>query len=319
MADAAIAVSGLSKRYSSGIFRKTFRRGVDDVSFEVGRGEVFGCLGPNGAGKTTLLKLLLGLLRPDRGQVEILGHAHTDLGWRYRTGFLAEHPYLYDYLTAAEYLEYVGRLRDVPRDTLGVRRDQLLERLGLARARDVAVRRFSKGMVQRLGLAQALIGDPDLVFLDEPMSGLDPVGRRLVRDVILSLKNEGKTVFFSTHILPDAEALCDRVALIMGGRLRSTGRLDAILRVDVSHMEVLVSGLSMDAVVALAVPSARCNAMAERIRVEVEETHLGSLLRGVDAAGGRILGVQPIRQSLEEYFFREMAALETDTRWTTDD
>jgi len=316
---AALSVSGLTKRYAAGILRRTFRRGVEDISFDVSRGEVFGCLGPNGAGKTTLVKVLLRLLRPDSGRIEILGHAHADVGWRYKTGFLAEHPYLYDYLTAREYLDYVGRLREIPRDTLRARREQLLERLGLGRARDVAVRRFSKGMVQRLGLAQALIGDPDLVFLDEPMSGLDPVGRRLVRDVILSLKERGKTIFFSTHILPDAEALCDRVVVMMEGRLRSVGGLDEILRVDVSHMEVLVSGVSSEMVLGLGVPSVECDAIAERTRIRVEEAQLGSLLRSLDTAGARILMVQPVRQSLEDFFFKEMGTAESNPRWSMDD
>jgi len=315
----AVLVRGLTKTYRSGVLKKASRRGIEAIDLSVEPGEVFGCLGPNGAGKTTLVKLLLGLLMPDAGQVSILGHAHADRAWRLKTGYLAEHPYLYDYLTATEYLELVGRLREVPRDVLRARRDEWLERLGLVRARHVAVRRFSKGMVQRLGLAQAVIGDPELVFLDEPMSGLDPVGRRLVRDVILSLKERGKTIFFSTHILPDAEALCDRVVVMMEGRLRSVGRLDEILRVDVSHMEVLVSGASSEAVLGLGVPSVECEAIAERTRIRVEEAQLGSLLRSLDTAGARILTVQPVRQSLEDFFFKEMATAESNPRWSMDD
>jgi ABC-2 type transport system ATP-binding protein len=313
---AALSVVGLSKTYRYGLLFRTRRVGIAELAFRVLPGEVFGCLGPNGSGKTTILKCLLGIIRPDAGQISILGRPHEDATWKGRCGFLPENPYFYDYLTPIEYLDYAGRLLGLSAAVRRERGAELLERLGLQRVRDVAVRRFSKGMVQRLGLAQALINDPDLVFLDEPMSGLDPLGRHLVREVILSLKRAGKTVFFSTHILPDAESLCDRVAVLRAGRLVNVGRLDEILRLDVSHVELLVSGLTREQVQPFA-PQAQ--SIGERLRLEIEEAQVGSVLRQVDAAGGRILSVQPIRQSLEEFFVREMGAGEASGRWSMDD
>src|SRR6266568_999135 len=229
----ALETSGLSKSYPAGLFHRARRNALDEVSLSVPRGEVFGYLGPNGSGKTTTLKLLLGLLRPDRGSARVLGMPHTDRAWRYRAGYLPENPYLYDYLTPAEYLDYAGRLFGMPASERRERSRQVLQRVGLAESARVPMRRFSKGMLQRAGLAQALLNDPELVFLDEPMSGLDPIGRHMVKEVILDLRSRGRTVFFSTHILADAESLCDRVALLRDGRLVTIGRLDEILRIDI--------------------------------------------------------------------------------------
>jgi ABC-2 type transport system ATP-binding protein len=304
---AALEIEGLSKSYRVGHLRPAFRPALLDLTLKVEQGEVFGYLGPNGSGKTTTLKVLMGLLHPDRGSAFILGSPLSERAWRYRVGYLPEHPYLYDYLTAREYLDYVGRLFGL---SPAVRRDrarQLLDLLGLARAADLPLRRFSKGMVQKAGLAQALMNEPDLVFLDEPMSGLDPMGRRLVRNLILDLKERGKTVFFSTHILPDAETLCDRVALLRGGRLLREGRLDEILELAVSAMEVLVTGVDRSVLEAQTGLVAK-SAVGERWRLEVAEDRLGAIVGAVERAGGRILAVSPIRQSLEEYFFKEMAA-----------
>jgi ABC-2 type transport system ATP-binding protein len=313
----ALAVDSLTKSYSIGLFRRTRRVGVADLSLRVERGEVFGYLGPNGSGKTTTLKILVGLLQPDLGRIAILGHSHDSPAWRYRTGFLPEHPYFYDYLTPLEYLDFAGRLFGMSVTARRERASGLLEQLGLIRARNVAVRRFSKGMVQRLGLAQALLNDPDLVFLDEPMSGLDPLGRHLVRDLILSLKRAGRTVFFSTHILSDAESLCDRVALLRAGRLLSVGRLDQILRMEIAHFEVLATGIAGLAEDRIGGGPRRIERLAERVRIEVEESSLHEVLREVDAAGGRILSVQPVRQSLEDLFLKEMASGEGESGWTT--
>jgi ABC-2 type transport system ATP-binding protein len=314
---AALSVTDVSKYYVSGIVRRTRRVGVADLSFRVERGEVFGYLGPNGSGKTTTLKILVGLLRPDSGRIAILGHSHEEAAWRYRTGFLPEHPYFYDYLTPLEYLDFVGRLLGMSGTARRERSAELLDRLGLVRARHVALRRFSKGMVQRLGLAQALLNDPELVFLDEPMSGLDPLGRHLVRDLILSLKRAGKTVFFSTHILSDAESLCDRVALLRAGRLVNVGRLDQILSMDIAHFEVLATGIDEPASHKLVGDTRRIERLAERVRIEVEEGDLSAVLRDVEAAGGRILSVQPVRQSLEDFFLKEMVSTEGESGWTT--
>jgi ABC-2 type transport system ATP-binding protein len=300
----ALFLRGLEKSYPTGHIRQRRRPVLHGLTFGVARGEVFGYLGPNGSGKTTTLKILTGLLFPDAGEVRVLGHPLADRAWRFRVGFLPEHPYLYDYLTPREYLDYVGRLFGLSAAARKERAARLLALVGLERSADVAVRRFSKGMVQRAGLAQALVNDPELVILDEPMSGLDPLGRRLVRNVILDLKRAGKTVLFSTHILPDAETLCDRVAVLRAGRLLDVGRLADILDLKVAHMEVLVSGLDPAGLsggdVLVHQP------LGERHRLEVDERALGRVILEVERRGGRILGVQPVRQSLEDYFFKEM-------------
>jgi ABC-2 type transport system ATP-binding protein len=301
----ALRIRGLSKAYPVGHLRRTPRPALRNLDLDVEKGEVFGYLGPNGSGKTTTLKLLMRLVFPDAGEARILGCDLPDRRWRYRVGYLPEHPYLYDYLTPREYLDYAGRLFDMPVAQRRQRTDDLLERVGLTQARDLAMRRFSKGMVQRAGLAQALMNDPEMVFLDEPMSGLDPVGRRLVRELILDMKRAGKTVFFSTHILSDAETLCDRVAVLSGGSLVEVGRLEDILRIDVEHLEVLASGLSPAAAEALPHVRGR-HAVGERWRLEVTEQGLADAIRAITQAGGRILSVQPIRQSLEEHFMREI-------------
>jgi ABC-2 type transport system ATP-binding protein len=308
----ALSLHGLSKSYPVGHVFQARRPVLHGLSFEVGRGEVFGYLGPNGAGKTTTLKILTGLIARDAGEVKVLGHPLEDRRWRFRAGYLPENPYLYDYLSPREYLDYVGRLFGLPPAERRERARRLLDLVGLERSADLALRRFSKGMIQRAGLAQALMNDPELVLLDEPMSGLDPLGRRLVRNVILDLKKAGKTIFFSTHILPDAETLCDRVAVIRQGRLVDQGRLADILRLDVSHMEVLVSGVEANGLQTSGLEVA--GAVGERLRLHVEEKALGALIREVEAGGGRVLSVQPIRQSLEDYFFQLGGAAEAETR-----
>lgn len=304
---AAIRVTGLTKSFPVGFLGLKKRAVLRDLNLVVERNEIYGYLGPNGSGKTTTLKILMGLLSPDLGSVTILGAPLASPSWRHRCGFLPEHPYFYDYLTAREYLDYVGRLFALSRALRVERSRELLRLLGLERSAEQPLRRYSKGMVQRLGIAQALMNDPDLVFLDEPMSGLDPIGRHLVRNIILDLKRRGKTVFFSTHILPDAETLCDRVALIRAGELVKVGRIDEILGLEVAHMEIVASGLAETALAELPGIKQR-QLIGERWRLEAEEAALGGIVRAVEGAGGRILSVYPVRQSLEEYFFKEMAS-----------
>jgi ABC-2 type transport system ATP-binding protein len=314
---AALEISELTKTYPVGLFSRTRRMGLDALTLSLAPGELFGYLGPNGSGKTTTLKILTGLLFPDSGRASVLGEPLSSRGWRRRVGYLPEHPYLYDYLTPMEYLDYAGRLFGMERTDRQARARELIERVGLRSSADVVMRRFSKGMVQRAALAQALLNDPELVLLDEPMSGLDPLGRRLVRNIILDLKERGKTVLFSTHILSDAETLCDRVAVLRAGKLLAVGRLDQILRLDVSHLEVLVSG--PEAVVAQLPQGVRAHtAMAERIRLEVPEGTLGPVVASVEKAGGRILSVLPSRQSLEDYFIQEMGQPQEGT-WSPED
>lgn len=300
----ALEISGLSKTYKVGHILRKRRPALKDVSFRVMVGEVFGYLGPNGSGKTTTLKVLTGLLHPDAGTIAVLGEPLASRAWRYRVGFLPEHPYLYDYLTAWEYLDYVGRLFGLPGRERRERARSLLERVGLSRSAFSPLRRFSKGMVQRAGIAQALMNDPELVILDEPMSGLDPIGRRLVRNIILDLKTAGKTILFSTHILSDAETLCDRVGVLRAGELVNVGPLDRLLNLDVAHMELLVAGVDAGRLPMEGIRARQ--ALGERWRLEVDEKMLGAAVRAVEAAGGRILAAQPIRQSLEDYFFKEL-------------
>ncbi len=306
----AVETAGLSKSYLIGHLRRRRRPALHDLTLSVARGEIFGYLGPNGSGKTTTLKLLTGLLRPDAGTARMLGRDVGERGARERVGYLPENPYLYDYLTPEEYLDYAGRIFGLSASTRRDRARALLERVGLASARATAMRRFSKGMLQRMGLAQALMNEPELVILDEPMSGLDPIGRRLVREMILELKAAGTTVLFSTHILPDAETLCDRVALLRGGRLVAVGALGEILSLDVSHMEVLAGALAAESVSRLDVPKDRRRRLGDRWALQVPEPALGATVRAIEEAGGRILSVQPVRQSLEDFFFKEMAAAE---------
>jgi len=315
----SLVLENLTKTYRFGHLGRRSWTALEDLSLDVEAGEVFGLLGPNGSGKTTTLKAVLGLIVADAGRITVLGRPQSDPAWRAAVGFLPEHPYFYDYLTAVEYLHYAGRLNGMAAALRRARVADLLERLGLARVAHVALRRYSKGMIQRLGLAQALMNDPQLVFLDEPMSGLDPIGRRLVREEILALKRAGKTVFFSTHILSDAEALCDRVALLRTGRLVRTGRLDEILQMDVAHVEVLVTCLAAEVRESLVVRPRVCHVMGERCRLEVDEATLGELLTELTRKGARILAVQPVRQSLEDFFFREMGVTQGQGGWALDD
>ena len=311
--DPAIDVRDLTKSFRAGHLRPVYRPALKGLTFSVARGETFGYLGPNGSGKTTTLKILIGLLFPDRGSATILGHPLSSRAWRYKVGYQPEHPYFYDYLTPREYLDYAGRLFGMERGARRARTAELLKLVNLEPAADLSLRRFSKGMTQRLGLAQALLNDPELIILDEPMSGLDPLGRRLVRRVIMDLKAAGKTVLFSTHILSDAESLCDRVALLRGGELLRAGALDEILTIDVSHLEVLVGGLAEAAVEDIPVRS-RIR-VGDRWTLEVDEGRLGEVVQAIEGRRGRVLGVQPIRQSLEEYFVKEMGGVARSEQW----
>ncbi len=299
----ALETSDLTKDYSIGFFRKRPRRALDGVSLSVEPGEVFGLLGPNGAGKSTTLKIFLRLIFPTSGRARILGRELDDVSMHARIGYLPENPYFYDHLTAGEFLNYVAELFGLDAAERRQRAERLLERLGLASSRDVAMRKFSKGMVQRVGLAQALINDPELVFLDEPMSGLDPLGRREVRDLILELKGQGKTVFFSTHILSDAEMLCDRVAILNRGRLQGCGDLREILRLGVSATEIVLDNPSPEVLGEMRsfAPPAVWTGVRARLEIAAE----ADVPRALSAAlrlGARIVSLNPVKTSLEDYF-----------------
>ncbi|MHB1847383.1 MAG: ABC transporter ATP-binding protein, partial [Deltaproteobacteria bacterium] len=275
---------------------------------DVPDGEIFGLVGPNGAGKSTAIKLFLGLIRPTSGSGTIDGHPIGSPESRRRLGFLPENPALYEFLTADEYMALAGSLSGLGKKLIRERTDRLLEQVGLTHARDLAIRKFSKGMVQRLGLAQALIGDPSIVILDEPMSGLDPIGRKDVRDLIFKLRDEGRTVFFSTHILPDVEAICDRVALLSKGRLTDIGRLDDLLSNRVRAVEVTVSGLPGELVERLIKERAARAPGEGRVIVSFPaHDDANRFVAEVVAAKGSIESVNVLRENLEELFMRRAA------------
>jgi ABC-2 type transport system ATP-binding protein len=302
MAIPAIEIEGLTKDYYVGFWRKHPRRALDALTFHVEQGEVFGFLGPNGAGKTTTLKLLMGLTFPTAGAARILGCSLDDVRMHRDIGYLPEQPYFYDYLTARELLDYFARFFGFGAAERRERVSRFLEMVGLSAAAGVQLRRFSKGMLQRVGIAQAILHDPQVVFLDEPMSGLDPVGRREVRDIILGLKQQGRTVFFSTHILSDAEMLCDRVAVLLGGKLEGVGSPEQIVAIEGQGSEILAElPAGRDLPRALA---ARATRTGSRYRLEVAEPDLYDALDALRACGARILSVTQLKPTLEDYFFK---------------
>ncbi len=305
----ALETADLTKDFRVGLFRGRQKRALDHLSLQVHTGEVFGLLGPNGAGKTTTLKLLLRLIFPTAGTARILGRPFDDVRMHARIGYLPENPYFYDHLTAREFLSYTADLFELDRSEGQRRVGDLLNKVGLAGSGDVALRRFSKGMVQRVGIAQALINDPELIFLDEPMSGLDPIGRREVRDLILELKEAGKTIFFSTHILSDAEMLCDRVAILDRGRLQGCGHLRDILRLGVSAAEIVLENPSARIVEALEAFDPRVVRTGDRVRVEIpREEHMGPAMKLILEEHGKILSVNPVKISLEDYFMARIGS-----------
>jgi ABC-2 type transport system ATP-binding protein len=299
----AIRTEGLTKDYRMGFWRRRVRV-LHNLNLEVQVGEVFGFLGPNGAGKTTTLKLLTGLIHPTAGSATVLGEPAGSVGVKARIGFLPENPSFYDYLTGGEYLEYCGALAGLSRGARRHRVAALLEQVGLSRQESLQLRKYSKGMLQRIGLAQALINEPAVIFLDEPMSGLDPIGRKEVRDLMLRLREQGRTVFFSTHIIPDVEVVCDRVGIILAGRLSSVGRVEDLLSGPLSLIEVTASNLSFEAAETLAARSVTPPVRrGDQILVAVKgEESLGETLRAILGAGGRVRSVVPHRRTLEEVF-----------------
>jgi ABC-2 type transport system ATP-binding protein len=319
MATPAIEIQGLTKDFPLGFWRQRQRRSLDNLTLQVEEGEVFGFLGPNGAGKTTTLKLLIRLIFPTAGTAHIRGRSIDDIGMHREIGFLPEQPYFYDYLTAHELLDYYARFFGFGAADRSERVKRYLEMVGLTAAANVQLRKFSKGMLQRVGIAQAILHDPQVVFLDEPMSGLDPVGRREVRDIILALKQQGRTVFFSTHILTDAEMLCDRVAVLVGGKLQGVGSPGEIVSLKVHGMEILFEAREGRPLPPkLAEQATKTGA---RYRIELPEAELYAALELLRSSEARILSVTPLRPTLEDYFFGLMDrgkaashAVEVDSR-----
>jgi ABC-2 type transport system ATP-binding protein len=308
---AVVVVDEVVKDFRPG-FGLRKKRVLHGISFGVREGEIFGFVGPNGAGKTTTLKVLMGLIRPSAGRASILGHDVSETEFRRHVGFLPENPYFYDYLSGREILDFYARLCGVSGAERRRRVDTLLEWVGLSHAADARLRTYSKGMQQRVGIAQALVHDPRVVFLDEPMSGLDPIGRKEIRDLILRLRSEGKTVFMNTHILSDVEMVCDRVAIIVRGRIRHEGPIDGFLSSEARETDVVVSQLSPSAVAALEERlSASLRSLGDRMELRVAEKSVNEALRIVLDAGSEVLSVTPHRASLESVFLS--AAREEET------
>ena len=306
MTVAAIEIENLTKDYPFGFLHLKKKRSLEGLTLCVNQGEIFGFLGPNGAGKSTTIKLLIGLIFPTAGTARILGKPISDVTMHQHIGYLPEQPYFYDYLTAAELLDYFARFHELKDADRRERVARTLKKVGLETARKIQLRKYSKGMLQRVGLAQAILHDPQVVILDEPMSGLDPVGRREVRDIILELKRDSRTVLFSTHILSDAEMLCDRVGVIVGGKLRGVGAADEIVGMKPVGMEILFEFASGVANVSALVSKA--TQTGNRYRMQVAEEDLYQTLEQLRAAGAKILSVTQVKATLEEYFMHLVEA-----------
>jgi ABC-2 type transport system ATP-binding protein len=301
---AAIEILDLEKSYLVGFWRQRKKVALHPLRLTVEEGEVFGFLGPNGAGKTTTLKLLMGLVFPSGGSARILGKDIDDPQVKSQVGFLPEQPYFYDHLTARELLIYYGQLSGVPGKSRATLVDRMLERVGLTESAGVQLRKFSKGMLQRVGLAQAILHDPKLVFLDEPMSGLDPMGRREVRELIQQLRHEGKTVFFSTHILSDEEALCDRVAVIHQGELRGVGSVAELTSQSQGKIEIIFCAQKVPA--ALSQLGAEARVSGDMVNAVLPAGQQDAALEVLRREGLKLISLTPVRKSLEEYYVQNL-------------
>jgi ABC-2 type transport system ATP-binding protein len=300
----ALVAHDLGKTYRLGL-RMRLVEALSGLELKVDEGSIYGFVGPNGAGKSTTIKILVGLIAATSGSASIFGHDIAEPQARRVVGYLPENPSFHDFLRPLEALELLGRLSGMSGPPLRRRCEELLELVGLAHARDLTVRKFSKGMVQRLGLAQAIVHDPPLLILDEPMSGLDPIGRKDVRDLIFELRRRGKTIFFSTHILGDVEVVCDRVGMLLRGKLVAEGPLHRLLDGSIRAVELrceglaseLASRLERDAIRVTATPDGNTYTFRD---VSSANAAAGEVLRG----GGRVVALQPIRETLEESFMR---------------
>ncbi len=305
---AVIEVNDLTKTYLTPFARKRVEA-LRGVTFSVEEGQIFGFVGPNGAGKTTTIRMMMGLIRPTGGSIKLLGHTVPSRAARERVGFLPESPYFYDYLTVPELLDLAGRLFGVPAPLRKQRADELIDRVGLGRARTQSLKKFSKGMLQRAGLAQALMNDPSLVVLDEPMSGLDPLGRKEVRDLIVSLREAGKTVFFSTHILSDVEAITDRVAIVARGSLQTSGTPAELVAKTILGVDITVRLPVERELGALAEGAKGVRRVGEEVSLQLPATaDVDAWLTAAHGIGARIVQVSPRHETLEDLFLREIAA-----------
>jgi ABC-2 type transport system ATP-binding protein len=300
----ALEIKGLKKSFRSNflIRRYDILKGID---LDVEPGEIYGFLGPNGAGKTTTIKCVLGLLRADAGQVLVAGQPAASVEARRRIGFLPENPYFYDYLSACEYLRFAASLFAIPAAAAEERIAALLHRVGLSGREDLKLRKYSKGMIQRLGLAQALINDPELLILDEPFSGLDPIGRKDLRTLILSLREQGKTIFFSSHILQDMELMVDRVGIILGGTIRRQGRLAEMVARSTQYTEVVCERIAPRELAQI--QGGFADRGGQYVLTLPSEGDVNQVVESIIHNGGRIVAVTPVKMTLEDLFFSEMA------------
>lgn len=291
------------------------KRILHGISFRVREREIFGFIGPNGAGKTTTLKVLMGLIRATSGRASILGHDVSEISFRRQIGFLPEQPYFYDYLTGREILRFYAKLSGVSQACRSQRVAELLDLVGLSAAGDLHLRSYSKGMLQRIGVAQALVHDPQVVFLDEPMSGLDPVGRKEVRDIILRLRDEGKTIFMNTHILSDVEMVCDRVAIIVNGKIRYEGAIDTFLEAGEPEADLVLANLPVEAAARLEEEfGARLRGHGDRIELRIHEKDSSAALRLALDAGAEVVSATPHRVSLESLFLSKVSEADAEER-----
>jgi ABC-2 type transport system ATP-binding protein len=297
--DTALKIEDLHKSFKTGFIPKK-KKILKGISLKVGKGEIFGYLGPNGAGKTTTMKCLLGLIFPERGSMEILGHPHLSLRAKEQIGFLPENPYFYDYLSAHEFLDYYSRLFNIQKQEKEEKIHSLLQTVGLQEARDLQLRKFSRGMLQRIGLAQALLNDPSLVLLDEPLGGLDPLGRKEIRDIIIGLKEKGKTVFLSSHILQDIEMICDQVAILVDGKIINQGDLRDLVSEKILFTEIILSGLNVEEIQSLGDTVVTSGG---RIFIKVlEEDKIEKVLELVHTKKGKIHSLISRTETLEDLF-----------------
>lgn len=299
----ALEIKGLKKSFHSNFAIKVYHilKGID---ITVEKGEIYGFLGPNGAGKTTTMKCILGIIFPDSGEISILGQPAHHAESRRNVGFLPEHPYFYDYLTAEELLVFTGMLFSIPKKKIRERAKELIKLVGLKDKQDLKLKKYSKGMIQRVGLAQALVHDPDFIILDEPFSGLDPIGRKELRDIILSLKNDGKTIFFSSHILQDMELMVDRVGIILNGEIKRQGKLSDLISHSVRYYEIVFTGIDEKKLANQQVKYVTQDANYITKLETIEEAN--QRIEWLTKNKGKILSVTPVKMTLEDIFLKEI-------------
>jgi len=301
VSEALLCVRDLHKTFDEGLF-KPKREVLRGVSFEVRRGEIFGFLGPNGAGKTTTIKAITELIYPDSGEITIGSSPHDSLEAKRRIGFMPENPYFYNHLTGTEFLRFYAELLGLETERAEARIEELLDAVGLGQQAARKMRTFSKGMLQRIALAQALLGEPELLILDEPLSGLDPIGRRDVRDIILAQREKGTTVFFSSHIIPDVETICDRVAILIDGSVRAVGEVKEIVAQEVEYYELTFTGIDAEA---LETPVVASHQGSDSAWVRVSAGNRDEIIKELTAGGGRTVSLSPVRSTLEEFLMRQ--------------